>query len=281
MQTIAIFSDIHGNATAFKAMLADAKAQGATDYWFLGDLLMPGPGVAEIWDLLEAIHPSQLVRGNWDDLVIHGARGEIDLKKPSHVYFARLAQFVVERLPKSALATMAAWPLRQTVTVGKLNFSLSHNLPKLNMGQALFPTNSSRKFDQLFLPETDVALYAHVHHQLLRYGSDERIILNPGSVGEPFNGQAKLQADTRAQYLILQVDEQGLAGLNFRHVAYDRKAEWRAAQAAELPYLAIYQRHLKTGRVYTHNQEMLAAANAKYNYVAECQQYQAQFAYNK
>ena len=80
MQTIAIFSDIHGNATAFKAMLADAKAQGATDYWFLGDLLMPGPGVAEIWDLLEAIHPSQLVRGNWDDLVIHGARGEIDLK---------------------------------------------------------------------------------------------------------------------------------------------------------------------------------------------------------
>ena len=83
MQTIAIFSDIHGNATAFKAMLADAKAQGATDYWFLGDLLMPGPGVAEIWDLLEAIHPSQLVRGNWDDLVIHGARGEIDLKKPS------------------------------------------------------------------------------------------------------------------------------------------------------------------------------------------------------
>ena len=57
------------------------------------------------------------------------------------------------------------------------------------MGQALFPTNSSRKFDQLFLPETDVALYAHVHHQLLRYGSDERIILNPGSVGNPLMGR--------------------------------------------------------------------------------------------
>ena len=32
----------------------------------------------------------------------------------------------------------------------------------------------------------DLAVYAHVHHQLMRYTTAEQIVLNPGSVGEPF-----------------------------------------------------------------------------------------------
>ena len=269
MKQVAVFSDVHGNATAFRAMVADAKKQGADEYWFLGDLLMPGPGVAEVWQLLQELAPTKLVRGNWDDLVIHGARGEIDLAKPSHVYFARLAQYVAGHLPAGAVDQMAAWPLTARATSGDLTINLAHNLPNLNMGQALFPTNSSKNFDQLFAKEAEVAIYAHVHHQLLRYGSDERIVLNPGSVGEPFNGQAKLQADWRAQYLLLTLDQQGLGGMNFRHVAYDRTAEERAARAADLPYLEVYLRHLKTGRVYTHDQDYLAEFNQRFGYAAD------------
>ena len=41
---IAILSDIHGDTTALKAVIADARAQGATEYWLLGDILLPGPG---------------------------------------------------------------------------------------------------------------------------------------------------------------------------------------------------------------------------------------------
>ena len=41
---IAILSDIHGNTTALKAVLADAKELEATEYWLLGDLFLPGPG---------------------------------------------------------------------------------------------------------------------------------------------------------------------------------------------------------------------------------------------
>lgn len=275
MKQVAVFSDIHGNTTAFKAMLADARANGANEYWFLGDLLMPGPGVAEIWQLLKAIKPAHLIRGNWDDLVIHGIRGDIDLSWPSHVYFARLAQFVGETLPAGALDEMASWPIAKQIEVGKLKINLSHNLPNLNMGQDLFPTNESEKFDQLLVNGADVAIYAHVHHQLLRYGTDERIVLNPGSVGEPFNGQLKLQADMRAQYLLLTFDEQGIADLRFRHVNYQRDRERKLATVADLPYLELYLRHLETGRVYTHNQELISKLNEKYNYKEECEVYQA------
>lgn len=32
----------------------------------------------------------------------------------------------------------------------------------------------------------DIAIYAHTHHQLLRYSSNDRLIINPGTVGQPF-----------------------------------------------------------------------------------------------
>ena len=39
---IAILSDIHGDTTALEAVIADARALGATEYWLLGDILLPG-----------------------------------------------------------------------------------------------------------------------------------------------------------------------------------------------------------------------------------------------
>lgn len=282
MKKIAVFSDVHGNVHAFRAMVADAKRHGFDDSWFVGDLLMPGPGVGEILDLLDQMHPSIIVRGNWDDLVVNGIRGKIDLDKPSHVYFARLAQYVADHLNKQQVDAIANWPMQRMVKEGGLVFGLSHNLPDLNMGQALFPTNPSSNFDKLFgKDQPDVAIYAHVHHALLRYASDERAVLNPGSVGEPFNGWDRLQKDTRAHYLMLTVDDQGIAELDFRHVPYDRHAEYELAKQAGIPYLYLYQRTLQSGRVDTHNQELVDQQNRKYGYADQYREYCRQLTHKK
>lgn len=274
---IAVFSDVHGNVHAFQAMYQDAIKQQIDESWFIGDLLMPGPGIDAIWQIFQQLHPSVIVRGNWDDLTVRGARGQMDLDKPSHVYFARLAQYIGERIDPAVIDEIASWPLHQTVKVGPLTFGISHNLPNLNMGQALFPTNDTQNFDQLFGQQTpDVAIYAHVHHELLRYASDERKVLNPGSVGEPFNGWDRLQKDTRAHYLILEVDAEGIAGLNFRHIGYDREAEGQLADQSGVPYLELYHRTLRTGRVDTHNQPLVDAQNRKYHYAEEYQKYAQQ-----
>lgn len=272
---IGVFADVHGNLTALQAMYADSQAQGVDEYWFLGDLLMPGPGVMEVWDLFQTMQPRVCVRGNWDDLAIHNSRGEGDLTKPSRIFFARLGQYVAEQGGQAAVNVMDKWPLLQKVTVGPINFAISHNLPDKNLGQALFPTNDVTNFDQLLTdPQTDIAIYAHVHHQLLRYGSDERIVLNPGSVGEPFNHHEKLQRDLRAHYLVIEVDDQGIAGLNYRHVNYDREIEYQRAVDAKLPYLELYRRQIDTGRVDTHNQPLLDQMNHQYRYREQYEAFQ-------
>lgn len=257
-------------------MYHDSIEQQAQEYWFVGDLLMPGPSVKAIWQLFQQMKPTVIVRGNWDDLVVRGARGMMDMERPSHVYFARLAQYVAEQAPAGMVDEIASWPLHVTKRVGGLNFGISHNLPWLNMGQDLFPTQATTNFDKLFNvagEPVDVAIYAHVHHDLLRYASDERMILNPGAVGEPFNHWQPLQRDLRAHYLMLEVDETGLAATSFRHVAYDRDQEKELAAKSALPYQALYQKMMVTGRAYTHDDDLLTTYNQRYNYAAEYQQY--------
>lgn len=277
---IAVFSDVHGNLSAFEAMYQDSLKQGVDQYWFVGDLLMPGPSVQKVWCLFEKMNPAVVVRGNWDDLVVRGARGLMDVDKPSHVYFARLAQYVDRHAPAGMIDNLASWPLHVTKQVGALNFGISHNLPQLNMGQDLFPTKPTVNFDRLFqLPGSqpvDVAIYAHVHHQLLRYANDERIILNPGAVGEPFNHWSGLQRDLRAHYLVLEVDDTGLEETSFRHVNYDRTAEIDRAQSDAIPYAQLYQRMMKTGLAYTHDDELLTRFNRQYGYADKYQRFAAE-----
>ncbi|MFR8086463.1 MAG: metallophosphoesterase family protein, partial [Leuconostoc gelidum] len=55
-QRIALLSDVHGNSTALSAVVDDLKKQDVDECWFLGDLVMPGPGTNELFDLLGNIN---------------------------------------------------------------------------------------------------------------------------------------------------------------------------------------------------------------------------------
>lgn len=277
MKRIAVFADVHGNLTAFKAIHHDILQQNVDECWSLGDIFMPGPGTKDLWELFEDLDPQVCVRGNWDDLLLRGFQGELSIDRESHVYMARLAQFIAPRLPKRALATIANWPLTRDVAIESLRFGLSHNLPWKNFDQTLYPTADQKGFDSLFKERMiDVAIYAHVHHPIMRYGMGEQLVLNPGSVGEPFNSWRALKRDLRAQYLLIEVDEMGLHDISFRKIGYDRQAELHQAQLIDLPYLDLYQDLMDNGVVHTHDHDLLRKINHERGYLDDVCKYQAQ-----
>ena len=69
--------------------------------------------------------------------------------------------------------------------------------------------------------------------------------------------------------MLLEVDEQGIAGINYRHVAYDKEEDWQMACDYDLPYLELYRRQLDSGRVDTHNQELVAKVSEEHHYAQE------------
>ena len=269
---IAILSDIHGDTRALEAVIADARALGATEYWRLGDILLPGPGREDLFELLDAIPITAAVRGNWDDCVLEALDGEYGLEDPQEIQMLRLTQYIMEGLDPKRIDWLRSLPLVDKKEVNGIRFSLTHNLPEKNYGGDLRPANRTENFDQLLDDQTDMAIYGHVHKQLLRYGSQDQQILNPGTIGMPYFDWMPLQ-NHRAQYALIDVEEDGVTNLQFRKVAYDYEAELQDAKDKGLPFIEMYEELRREDNYRGHNSELLASLNEKYNYAKEVAAY--------
>ncbi|MCU5296843.1 metallophosphoesterase family protein [Bacillus paranthracis] len=265
---IALLADVHGNATAtaLQTVIEDSMKEDVTDYWFLGDLIMPGSGSNDLFKMLESINVDTYVQGNWEDSFLDVLNKNIDIDNATDIYVSRLVQYQCENLDENYIKHIKNLPLQIIKQVNDLSISISHNLQNKNYGGDLWPTNNQEQFDRLFDREYDIAIYAHTHHQLLRYSSNDQLIINPGTVGQPFYKWNKLNSDLRAQYAILEIDEAGIAEVRFKKVSYDVEKELKNAISKNLPYIDLYRELLETGKTHTHDIELLREINDKYNY---------------
>ena len=269
---IAILSDIHGDTRALKAVIADARALGATEYWLLGDILLPGPGREDLFELLDAIPITAAVRGNWDDCVLEALDGEYGLEDPQEIQLLRLTQYLMEGLDPKRIDWLRSLPLVEKKEVNGIRFSLTHNLPEKNYGGDLRPANVTENCDQLLDDQTDMAIYGHVHKQLLRYGSQGQQILNPGTIGMPYFDWEPIQ-NHRAQYALIDVEEDGVTNLQFRKVAYDYEAELQDAKDKGLPFIEMYEELRREDNYRGHNIDLLTGLIEKYGYAKEVATY--------
>ncbi|MDB8627283.1 metallophosphoesterase family protein [Streptococcus parasanguinis] len=265
---IAILSDIHGDTKALEAVIADARALGATEYWLLGDILLPGPGREDLFDLLDAIPITAAVRGNWDDCVLEALDGEYGLEDPQEIQLLRLTQYLMEGLDPKRIDWLRSLPLVKKKEVNGIRFSLTHNLPEKNYGGDLRPANRTENFDQLLDDQTDMAIYGHVHKQLLRYGSQGQQILNPGTIGMPYFDWEPIQ-NHRAQYALIDVEEDGVTNLQFRKVAYDYEGELQDAKDKGLPFIEMYEELRREDNYRSHNIELLTSLIEQHDYLKE------------
>ena len=269
---IAILSDIHGNTTALAGVLEDTKNLGATEYWLLGDIFLPGPGANDLVALLKDLPITASVRGNWDDCVLEALDGQYGLENPEEIQFLRMTQYLMEDLKPEYIDWLRKLPMVAKKEVEGLSFSLSHNLPEKNYGGDLLVENDTEKFDQLLDETTDVAVYGHVHKQLLRYGSQGQQIINPGSIGMPYFDWEGLK-NHRAQYALLEVENDELVNIQFRKVAYDYEAELESAKGKGLPFIEMYEELRREDNYQGHNRALLASLNEKYGYVEDVKNY--------
>ena len=271
---IALLSDAHGNRTAMEAVVADVEKEAVTDCWYLGDLLMPGPGSNEMFDLLERVNTSVQLLGNWESCLLEVLDEPLDPSEPEEVYLGMLAKYQLQRLDPKYIEVTRQLPMMQTQTVNGVTIQLSHNLPEKNYGGELGSNQSQEHFDLLFGNGVcDIAVYGHVHHQMMRYSSKGQLILNPGSIGQPYFMWSSFSEHLYAQYAVLSIDEKGVPEVQFKKVAYDVAAEQTLAETLELPFVELYREQLETGKLYTHNKEVLTRVSEAHGYQAEVADY--------
>ncbi|MQS51677.1 metallophosphoesterase family protein [Lactobacillus salsicarnum] len=267
---IAILSDIHGNLTALRHVLEDAKAEHATEYWFLGDLMTPGPGTNTLFKLLNSLNLKVFIRGNWDDLVLTILNGDtkyLNYDSPGYIHVAKMDQYISQSLAEPYFEQLQQSKMSQFLEINGLKIQITHNVLEKNFGHQLLPYEDQHNFDDLIVdPNVDIAVYGHTHHQLMRTTRKEQIIINPGAIGQPYTEWKKFANDLRAEYALLDIDDKGYANVSFKRVSYNIKEELNLAKINHLPYYELYDELLHTGIARTHDFDILKKYNDMYNY---------------
>ena len=235
---VAVLSDIHSNLAALDAVL---DSLGTVDVvWHLGDVVGYGPEPDAVVDRLRAIDAVG-VRGNHDDAVYEAGEAE---------YFNSFAAAAV------AWTRARIWPatrdwlkaLPPALVHAAEGFTLVHGSPRDPIGEYMAaPWIADECLPDVATPH---CLVGHTHVPVVfrqtagRAGSagraveirvapdrplrldERRCVLNPGSVGQPRDG------DPRASCLLLDTDA-GLA--TWHRVPYDIRATQAAILSAGLP----------------------------------------------
>ena len=228
--TVAVFSDIHSNYPALRACYADALANGADSFLFLGDYVSDLSQPREVLDLvyeIRASHPTHCLRGNRERYMLDCRAGRTQFRPGSK---EGSLLFTYERLWEQDFRFFASLPTQDTITLSGATFELAHAFreddrryfePDTPEMEAIFP--------QLRHP---FLLTGHSHRQYLR-SRDGKTILNPGSVGVPMGG------GRWPQYALLDIRD-GAIQCRLRQVPYDLEAVIHAQFASGLTDQAQY-----------------------------------------
>ena len=201
---VAVVSDIHGNLHALKAVLRSVDAEKPDAIWCLGDLVGYGPRPNRCCALV-AERADVCLIGNHD----LGVLGRIDLEdfSPDAAAAARWTMEVLEDEPRRYLESLAP-----QAVLGPAE--LYHASPRDPVWEYVLAPEIA--FLSLEATEKPLVLVGH-SHVALRFGAEqlalalnedgtevdlgsERWLLNPGSVGQPRDG------DPRAAWLMLDFD---------------------------------------------------------------------------
>ncbi len=233
---VLIISDVHANLWALRAVLHDA---GPVDHVLCaGDTVSYGPDPRATLDTLRA-RGVIAVRGNHDQAVACGTDPRASpAKQPLAL---ALREWTRSQLEATDGAWLARLPLHLTWEIAGTRFALLHATPRDPLfDYRLRPDAPAELVSELTAGvDADVLVLGHTHWPLVRAGGDLQVV-NPGSVGQPLDG------DPRAAYALWEDGE-----ITLRRAAYDQAPVLAAVDRLPIdrPLRATLGHILQRGRV--------------------------------
>ncbi len=233
---VAIVSDIHGNLTAFEAVLADLRETAPDLILHGGDLAHSGSSPAEVVDRIRDLG-WRGVAGNTDEMLwrpeaLTEFANQLPHLQSMFAAIEEMAAATRSALGEERLAWLRALP---SVHV-HASLALVHASPE-SLWRAPLQTASDAELESVYGSlGRPVAVYAHIHHAFIRNVAG-LVVANTGSVSLSYDG------DCRASYLLLDK-----SGPSIRRVTYDVDREIKALTGCGVPHSDWVAKMLVSGR---------------------------------
>ena len=232
---IAIVSDIHGNRTAFEAVLADLRETAPDLIFHGGDLAQGGSSPAEVVDRIRDLGWPGVV-GNTDEMLFRPeSLAEFAKQSPKlQPLFAAIGEMgtaAIEALGEERIAWLRGLPGMQVHE----SMALVHASPG-DLWRAPAPEASDAELERVYGHlGKPLAVYGHIHRSFIRRVAEVTVV-NTGSVSLSYDG------DRRAAYLLLDDFAPSI-----RRVEYDVAREIQTMHDCRLPHAAWVAKMLESG----------------------------------
>ena len=236
---LALIADIHGNLPALEQVIAELDRDGVDRIICLGDVAV-GPQPVETIERLRQLDCA-VVMGNWDACML-GDEPKVD---------GELAEMLVDACTWSTdqLAPAQVEYLRGFHDTLELRLDdetallAFHGSPR-SFDDEIFATTPDEELEQMLAGhDADVYAGGHTHFQLFRrYG--EAVVLNAGSVGQPFRRrrQGVMRISPWAEYCVVgRVD--GRLAVELRRTPIDVDLFVRTMLASGMPHADRWSEH--------------------------------------
>jgi predicted phosphodiesterase len=230
---VALFSDVHGNAVAFRAMLADLSERDVDHIVCLGDHAQGGPQPAECLELLRDLG-CPAVMGNSDHFLLTFDPGEEEVTE-AQMETARWSQ---SQLSEELLAFHHSFQPTVELDLGGGRSLLAFHRTPRSRDEIVGPWIEEKAFRSPF-DGLAATVYAggHTHQQWTRR-LGESYYVNPGSVGlavDHHQNDDDVRSDPYAEYALLTVDDPGFE-VEFRRIPFDPADVIAAIDASGMPH---------------------------------------------
>jgi predicted phosphodiesterase len=203
---ICVFSDIHGNGPAFTAALGGILSEQADINVFLGDLCGYYYDQLEILPRLQAIPNLVALRGNHDSLFIDIHNGDTNARQN---YLSRYGKSI-EKLLQSDCNELVTYLANLPDSVAWKDYGgvcFCHGSPWSPTDGYVYPDTPLEQFE---IHAASVFILGNTHYPMHRMVG-EKIIINPGSLGQPRHGGWP-------SYAVLDLPSRSVV---FREIRYD------------------------------------------------------------
>jgi predicted phosphodiesterase len=230
---IALISDLHANEVALDAVLRDIAQVGVDQIICLGDTATLGPRPHAILERLRRLG-CPCIMGNHDAFMLDAGLIHTYTEAPVVV---EAVDWCREQLSKDELDFIRTFQPFITMSLDThCTLLLYHGSPRSHMEEIL-ATTSADELERIFDGHNSTVMAGgHTHIQMLRQHHGT-LIVNPGSVGQPFKHYVVGQAPTlmsHAEYATIEA-QSGRVNVNLRRVPLDKAALRESVSAVDNP----------------------------------------------